>query len=70
MVTADWNEKAERLRAELARIEAARSDEAVQDESFEHAQQRSVISRWLRQEFSNEPPEDTQTLALFPGGVR
>lgn len=70
MVTADWIEKAERLRAELARFDAARLDEAVSDESTEQEQERDVIARWLRQEFSNEPPEDTQTLALFPGGVR
>lgn len=70
MVTADWNEKAERLCAALARLDAALLDEAVHDESFDHDQRRGVIAQWLRQEFSNEPPEDTQTLALFPGGVR
>jgi hypothetical protein len=53
-----WLERAERLRGELARLDAAQR----QDESLE----RVAIARWLRNEFSDEPPEDTATLALFP----
>lgn len=67
MVTADWLEKADRLRTELARLNSAQIDGIV-DEATSHSQERVLIARWLRQEFSNEPPEDTATLTLFPGG--
>lgn len=54
-----WLDRADRLRGELARLDAAQ----LENESVK----RVVIARWLRAEFSDEPPEDTATLALFPG---
>jgi hypothetical protein len=56
-----WLEKAEELRLEMARVRSQETDVAGQ-ESLE----RLAIARWLRTEFSAEPAEDTQTLALFP----
>jgi hypothetical protein len=53
-----WLERAERLRGELARLETAQ----IEDESAK----RVALARWLRAEFSDEPPEDTATLTLFP----
>ena len=58
-----WLEKAEELRLEMARV---RSQE-VADVGGREALERLAIARWLRTEFSVEPAEDTQTLALFPG---
>jgi hypothetical protein len=54
-----WLEKAEQLRTELARVPEVRRHE--DRESLE----RVVIARFLRQQFSDEPPEDTATLSLF-----
>lgn len=59
MSSETWFEKAERLSMELARLDAAQ----LEDESVK----RVALARWLRAEFSEEPPEDTHTLALFPG---
>jgi len=62
-----WLERAERLRHELTRLRAAELDEMSETRTDEHdARERVVIARWLRREFSDEPPEDTKTLALFP----
>jgi hypothetical protein len=68
MVTADWLEKAERLRTELTRLNSAQIDGIVDALPDREAQERVVIARWLRTEFSDEPPPDTATLALalFP----
>lgn len=56
-----WLERAEELRLEMMRVRSQETDPAGQ-ESLE----RLAIARWLRTEFSQEPAEDTQTLALFP----
>ena len=62
-----WLEKAERLRSELARLRAAHGFPVVAaGASDETARERIAIAQWLRSEFSEEPPEDTATLALFP----
>jgi hypothetical protein len=62
-----WLDRAERLRHELARLRAAELDEMVEPSADEHdARERVTIARWLREEFSAEPPEDTATLAFFP----
>jgi hypothetical protein len=53
-----WLERADRLRAELARLDPSQ----LEDESL----LRVALARWLRAEFSDEAPEDTATLALFP----
>ncbi len=62
-----WLEKAERLRSTIARLRDARpgENETAHDEP-EHLE-RVAIAHWLREEFSDEPPEDTATLTLFPG---
>ena len=65
-----WLEKAERLRDELTRLHAAELDEIVTPNPEERdARERVAIARWLRCEFSDEAPEDTNTLALFPEQV-
>jgi len=62
-----WLERAERLRHELTRLRAAELEEMIEPSPDEHdTRERVVIARWLRSEFSDEPPEDTKTLALFP----
>jgi hypothetical protein len=66
MATATWLEKAERLRTELARLNSAQIDGIVDSTPDRESQERVVIARWLRTEFSDEPPEDTKTLTLFP----
>ena len=67
MNTETWLEKAERLRGELARLHAAELDELVEPAMADHeGRERVAIARWLRREFSEEPPADTATLTLFP----
>jgi hypothetical protein len=62
-----WLERAERLRHELTRLRAVELDEMSGTRTDEDdARERVVFARWLRREFSDEPPEDTKTLALFP----
>lgn len=62
-----WLERAERLRHELTRLRAAELHEMSETRTDEHdARELVVIARWLRSEFSDEPPQDTKTLALFP----
>jgi hypothetical protein len=58
-----WLEKAERLRSTLTRLKTIDDHSAALDglDSIE----RVAIAHWLRQEFSDEPGEDTQTLPLF-----
>jgi hypothetical protein len=60
-----WLEKAERLRHALARLRdtQAFNGNAAADEPA--AIERVAIAHWLRQEFSDEPPEDTRTGLLF-----
>jgi hypothetical protein len=65
-----WLEKAERLRGELTRLHAAEFDEIVTPNTEEReARERVAIARWLRSEFSDELPDDPNTLALFPEHV-
>jgi hypothetical protein len=66
MATATWLEKAERLRMELARLNSALIDGIEDSPEARESHERVLIARWLRHEFSDEPPEDTQTLTLFP----
>ncbi len=67
MSSQTWLEKAERLRSELARLRAAQPPPVADpDLDGEEALERVAIAQWLRSEFSDEPPEDTATLALFP----
>ena len=62
-----WLDRAERLRHELTRLHAAELDEMLEPSADEReTRERVVIARWLRSEFSDEPPEDSTTLALFP----
>jgi hypothetical protein len=51
----------------LTRLHAAELDEMLEPSADEReTRERVVIARWLRSEFSDEPPEDSTTLALFP----
>lgn len=52
-----WLDKADRLRGEFARVDPSQPDYETQ--------QRLALARWLRTEFSEEPPEDRDTLPLF-----
>jgi hypothetical protein len=62
-----WLDKAERLRSELARLQGAEGIEASTPVPEDReARERVAIARWLRTEFSDEAPDDTNTLALFP----
>lgn len=66
-LTGAWLEKAEQLQGTLAHLKAAPpADAGVVDSDEQEAMKRLTIARWLRAEFSDEPPEDTATLALFP----
>ena len=60
-----WLERAERLRSSLAHL---RQTEAYDEPTVDHLEsiERVAIAHWLREEFSEEPPEDNGTLALFP----
>ena len=60
MSAASWAERAERLRGELSRLHFTHSDT-----SDKVTLERQTIARWLRNEFSNEPVEDTATMRLF-----
>jgi len=67
MNTETWLEKAERLRGELTRLHAAEVNEFMAPALADHeARERITIAHWLRSEFSDEPPVDNATLALFP----
>lgn len=61
----EWLEKAERLRSTFSRLHDVQENQ----ESGAHDQietlERAAIAHWLRQEFSDDPPEDTATLPLF-----
>jgi hypothetical protein len=60
-------DRADDLRAGLERLKAAELDEATGPSLGDSRErERIFIARWLRQEFSDEPAEDTQTLSLFP----
>lgn len=65
-----WLEKAERLRSTLADLREARRTEithlhAVLPLDAPATLERVAIAHWLRQEFSEQPAEDTQTMPLF-----
>jgi hypothetical protein len=65
-----WLEKAERLRSTIAQI---RDVDCAEDQRADHSPEileRVAIAHWLRQEFSDEPPEDTATLSLFKESTR
>jgi hypothetical protein len=64
-----WLEKAANLQEELARLNSAQIDGVVDEPATREAQERVLIARWLRNEFSTETPEDTQTLTLFPSAT-
>jgi hypothetical protein len=66
-MNSQWIDRAERLRAELAHLRAAQQHAAPEPHLDEiEAYERVTIARWLRDEFSEEQPEDTATLTLFP----
>lgn len=73
MNSEEWLEKAERLRSTLADLREAHRPEfpATAPVGFAppEALERVAIAHWLRQEFSDRPPEDTQTLPLFAGSA-
>ena len=60
-----WLEKAERLRSTIASLRQVGTSENEPGEEGPAAMERLAIAHWLRQEFSDEPPEDTATLPLF-----
>ena len=59
-----WLERAERLRSSLARLRQTEGHDETTEEHLESVE-RVTIAHWLREEFADEPPEDTQTLPLF-----
>ena len=61
----EWLEKAERLRTTLTQLREARHDQQGGTQQEIDIIERTAIAHWLRQEFSDEPPEDTSTLPLF-----
>jgi hypothetical protein len=66
MPSESWLQRAERLRSTLSRV---RDSQRVDTEAFHHDPadvERVAIAHWLREEFSEEPHEDTATLPLFP----
>jgi hypothetical protein len=67
MSSEKWLEKAERLRTELTHLTQSQLDQFIEPGRDEReALERVTIARWLKNEFSDERPEDTATLALFP----
>jgi hypothetical protein len=62
-----WLAKADQLRAELEQLKAADAHERGRSNVGDGTErERVLIARWLRSEFSDELPEDTATIALFP----
>jgi len=60
-----WLEKAERLRSTIAQLrDAQRGDNEHAHDEPENLE-RVAIAHWLRQEFSDEPPDNTATMPLF-----
>jgi hypothetical protein len=59
-----WLEKAERLRSSLVRLRQTQAHDETTEEHLESIE-RVAIAHWLREEFTDEPPDDTQTLPLF-----
>jgi hypothetical protein len=64
----DWLEKAERLRSTLALVREVNRPDIPYAHDTPEGRERVTIAHWLRHEFSEDPPEDTQTLSLFGGG--
>ena len=61
-----WLAKADQLRAGLGHLKAAELDEPLAPSMGDHEErERLYIARWLREEFSDEKPEDRATL-MFP----
>jgi len=54
------------LRQELDQLNSMLIDAGEDSLELRRTSERVAIARWLRAEFSCEPPEDTATLALFP----
>lgn len=61
-----WNEKAARLRSALDNVNSALIDGFEDSPTVRRKIEEATIARFLRREFSDEPPEDTQTRPLFP----
>lgn len=60
-----WNEKATRLRSALENVNSALLDGFEDSSKKRRELEEATIARFLRREFSDEPPEDTQTMRLF-----
>jgi len=61
-----WNEKAARLRSALEHVNSALLDGFEDSPTKRQEIEEATIARFLRNEFSDEPPEDTATPPLFP----
>jgi hypothetical protein len=60
----EWLERADRLRDLMYRHWLANLDQPGTSARSEEEEANEEIARWLRQEFSEEPPQDTETQPL------
>jgi hypothetical protein len=60
-----WQEKAHRLRSDLENLNSTLIDGFVDSPKHRQELEEATIERFLRREFSDEPPEDTATFPLF-----
>ena len=61
-----WISKAEDLHARLTSFRMEQANKSLTSNPDQAAEwEQGLIARWLREEFSEEPPEDTSTLPLF-----
>jgi len=60
-----WLEKATLLRSELDHLNSALLDGFEDNPKRRQELEEATIARFLRREFSDEPPEDTATMPLF-----
>ena len=60
-----WSEKAARLRSALENVNLAMLDGFGDSPKTRREIEEATIARFLRSEFSDEPPEDTKTETFF-----
>lgn len=58
MSSEPWTEKAERLHSELDTLNSALIDGLVDTPKIRRELEQATIERFLRREFSDDPPED------------
>ena len=60
-----WDEKAARLLSALDTVNSALLDGFEDSPTRRREVEQATVARFLRDEFSGDPPEDTTTIPLF-----